>query len=130
MQIADLELETAVPADLEQRLHALTGASIAEVRSLLDGRCLAGFVAKALHPLLAEAHELAELARKIAEHGIDAVKAEVAALYDEAVPAAGDPEAQHGGQSDEAPGAEPSEPPAPVGGAANEEGGANAQAQE
>lgn len=130
MQIADLELETAAPADLESQVHALTGASAAEVRSLLDGHCLAGFVAKALHPFLAEAHELAELGRKIAEHGIDAVKAEVAALYDEAVPATGDPEAQHVGQSDEAPGAEPSESPDQVDGAASEEGGTSVEAQD
>lgn len=86
MNIADLELEiVATPGDLEHGVQDLTGATPGEVRNLLDGHCLAGFVAKALHPFIAGGHELAELARKIAEHGVDAIKGEVAKLYDTAI---------------------------------------------
>jgi hypothetical protein len=85
IRIGDLELETRAPDDLDAKLQALTGCVSAEVHAMLRGpHLLASSVARALHPFLVEARDLAELAMAIAAHGVDAVRAEVAKLYEEA----------------------------------------------
>lgn len=81
MKIGNLELRTGTPD--EARLLSSASCSVAEMRRLLAGECLAGTVAKALLACCSseDRPDSAELARAIAAHGIEKVKSRVARLY-------------------------------------------------
>jgi hypothetical protein len=83
----------ARPDDLDAQLLALTGCSAAEVAGWLGGHPIAGLVAAALLPFLAEQDRPAapDLAQAIADAGVAEVAAEVAALYAADLPALAEP---------------------------------------
>jgi hypothetical protein len=85
IRIGPLQLETAVPADLDARLAAMTGCSAAEVKRMLAGPCIAGFIAKALTPLLADPLARHELTAAIVAVGRDRVRKRVRALLSAAI---------------------------------------------
>jgi len=97
VRIGKLQLKTAVPEDLHRRLLAATGCSIAEIARILDGPCIAGSVAAALAPILAEPLSRIDLARLIADAGVDVVRPRVARLYAEILHPK---ESSHGRRSD------------------------------
>jgi hypothetical protein len=80
MKIGKLTLETVAPN--AERLISSTGLSIAEMRSTLAGSVAAHILARAVNACLEEAMEVASLAQAIAEHGIEAVRAEALKLYE------------------------------------------------
>lgn len=81
MKIGKLTLATAIPEDLEGRCRQMKGVSAEEMARLLSGRCIAGMVAAALTPFLAEPPPRGELARAIADAGVDKIRARARRLY-------------------------------------------------
>lgn len=81
IKVGQADLQMAVPADLDGQLLAATGCSRVEVTRLLSGHCLAGFVAKAMVPLLVEPPQRGGLARSIADAGVDKVRRKLLATY-------------------------------------------------
>lgn len=85
MKIGKLVLDTVerTVEEVEAGLLHMTGIAVHEMHVALAYPCLAGTVAAALLPLLAEPIERHALAEAIAAHGIDDVRAKVRALYDD-----------------------------------------------
>ncbi|HVQ09526.1 MAG TPA: hypothetical protein VMS43_13930 [Allosphingosinicella sp.] len=83
VQIGDRKLATRMPTDLDRGLLADTGCNAAEIGRIIAGNPLAGTVARALLPFLAEdgRPSLAELAGEIEAAGTGAVAAQVVGLY-------------------------------------------------
>lgn len=76
-------LATARPDDLDAKLLAATGCSVAEVQTWLHGSPDGFYVARALYPFLTgnDAPSLADLAVMIVHAGPAEIAAEVADLY-------------------------------------------------
>lgn len=85
LTIGKLKLETAIQGDLDGRLAALTGCSAVEVHRLLHGHCIAGFLAKAITPLLVDPPARIDLTRAIAAAGVDRIRKRALRLYGSAI---------------------------------------------
>lgn len=81
-----LKLVERKPEEVDAGLLQLTGCGFAEIREALAYPMIAGTVAAALLPLLAEPIERHALAQAIAEAGVDDVRQQVRAAYDGLAP--------------------------------------------
>jgi hypothetical protein len=81
VNIGELELETAVPEDLDDRLISSTGMSAAEIGRALAAPCSAQLVASALEPMLTAPMHRVTLTRLIANAGVERARRQVAKLY-------------------------------------------------
>ena len=80
--IGEASFDVVVPDDLGERLLQTAGVSAAEMHRILGSRlAIAGTVAAALLPLLAEPLAKPDLARLIAEAGLAEVRDKVRRLY-------------------------------------------------
>lgn len=95
VKVGDADLKVAVPDDLDGRLLAGFGCSLAEVTRLLEGHCLAGFVARALVAVTADPPPRADLAAMIHHVGTDKIRRKALAVYRAATPKKKEKEAGH-----------------------------------
>lgn len=80
MQISGIVLKVAVPSNLDEQLRQTTGCSLDEWKGMLRHSLTPSHVAKVLLPLIEGDISLSELGRAIKEHGVNDVRATVAAL--------------------------------------------------
>lgn len=83
MKIGAKTYNTRRPSDLDSQLISRTGYNAVETVRILSGSPIAGHVAQALMPFLAEKERpvLAVLAREIAAEGVTIVAADVRKLF-------------------------------------------------